>query len=236
MGGRRARRDHPAVKSCLGALLAIAAAGCAVEGPAIDITQRGVLIPSARATFSRHDTGAAFELAVARAAGKGPQTLYAGEGVQLRDRGLAGPRQLENEADVRIADAWLRVRTFHADEKFGQEMLAGLSLIRADFAVRSGAQTISDSWVTQGVSLGYGLLYRATPQTTLHARYSFTLTGRAIEQTHIHRLELAGVQALGRHVAARAGYSWWSVDATPPTGSEITVRLSGPMLGLDLSF
>lgn len=214
------------------ALLALLAlAGCAVEGPAIDVTQRGVLMPSARVGIGEH-----FELALAHASGKGAQTLYAGEGVQLGDGALRGARQLENEADVRIADAWLRVRTLAPGRTLGQEMLVGLSLINADFAVRSGAQSVTDHWTTQGLSLGMGFFGAAPFDTIVQARYTFTLTGRPIEQTHIHRLELAAVRPLARHVAARAGYSWWSIDATPPAGSEITVRLSGPALGVDVSF
>ena len=219
------------MKARSSALLVLALAGCAVAPPAIDVTQRGVFMPSGRASI-----GDAFELAVGRAAGKSMQTLYAGEGVQLRDNDLRGPRQIENQADVRIADAWLRLRTHEAQQKLGQEMLIGLSLINADFTTRSGTTTLTDSWATQGLSLGMGFFYRPASATTLHARYSFTLTGRAIRQTHIHRLELAAVQPLSRNVAVRAGYSWWAMDATPPTGSEITVRLSGPALGLDLSF
>ena len=231
MGGQRLGSEDRAVKAGSSALLLLALAGCAVPPPAIDVTQRGVFMPSGRASI-----GEAFELAVGRAAGKSMQTLYAGEGVQLRDNGLAGPRQIENEADIRIADAWLRLRTHAAGQELGREVLIGLSLINADFTARSGATTLTDSWATQGLSLGMGFFYRPASSITLHARYSFTLTGRAIAQTHIHRLELAAVHPLGRNIAARAGYSWWAIDATPPTGSEITVRLSGPALGLDLSF
>jgi hypothetical protein len=249
MGGRRASRDHWAVKArllalAMLALVVLALGGCAVPGPAIDVTQRGVFVPSARVSIgretaeapSRLQPGAAFELALGRVAGKGPQTLYVGEGVELGEGALTGARQLENESDVRIADAWLRVRTLAPGQTLGHEMLVGLSLINADFTLRSGAQSVTDNWTTQGLSLGMGVFARAPLQTMVHARYSFTLTGRAIAQTHIHRLEVAGVRALGRHVAARAGYSWWAIDATPPTGSEITVRLSGPMLGLEASF
>jgi hypothetical protein len=231
MGGRHARGDHCAVKTRLLVLILPTLAGCAVAPPAIDVTQRGVFMPSARASI-----GEVFELDMARAAGKGPQTLYVGERVQLANGSLTGARQLENSADVRVADAWLRGRSLDAGKTLRREVLIGWSLISADFTVRSGSQSITDSWATQGLSLGMGYLWQAAPETVLHARYTFTVTGRTIAQTHIHRLELAGVHALGRNIAARAGYSWWAIDATPPTGSEITVRLSGPMLGLDLSF
>src|SRR3954453_14868862 len=109
MGGRHARGDHCAVKARPLALILLALAGCAVAPPAIDVTQRGVLMPSARVSI-----GEVFELDMARAAGKGPQTLYVGERVQLANGSLTGARQLENSADVRVADAWLRGRSLDA--------------------------------------------------------------------------------------------------------------------------
>ena len=67
-------------------------------------------------------------------------------------------------------------------------------------------------------------------------RLSLFRTVGFFEETEVNRVELALVQALGRHAAVRAGYSFWAIDATHLGGSEVSARLSGPMLGLDLNF
>ena len=178
--------------------------------------------------------GFAFELGLSQATGSSTQNLGAGDRVSVDSQAVTGPAQISNKADLRIIDANVRWRIASTSSPWVLELLAGIVRINSDFT----AGPVRSSQDSNGGTLGIGGLYRLSERTSLHARY-MTSSGvsSSVDDLTLRRLEFSVVQAFGRNIAGRLGYSTWDMHTVPPApGSERSVNLSGPMLGLDLSF
>ena len=229
--------------ACCTALAAVLAAGCTSTGTAIDIGDHRVFVPSARISIgTRGETptdpqsGGALELGASYASGKGQQSLSAGQRIDMGDQSFSGPRETTNEVKAAMFEGALRQRFFGASQRVGFEVLLGLAYSQLVFAVSSAGRRGANTDGSLGVLVGAGVLWRVQPGTSAQARLSFFRAGGFFGETEVNRVELALVQAVGRHAALRAGWSSWAIDASHLVGSEVSARLSGPMLGLDLSF
>ena len=130
--------------------------------------------------------------------------------------------------EVRIADAVLRWQASDPAAPVAFELLGGISLS----SVHAGDERVAD-----GLLLGIAARWRIVTSTALEARYRFfTSEGNWYAENHLHRADLALVQALGRHLAVRAGYHYWSVFSQRNGASDVRARLGGPSLGLDVRF
>jgi hypothetical protein len=74
------------------------------------------------------------------------------------------------------------------------------------------------------------------PKTSAQGRLTYFTSTLVTEKSELERWDLAAVQALGRNVSLRAGYSWWELKSTRAGASDVHAQLSGPSLGLELSF
>jgi hypothetical protein len=227
----------------LAALAACLAAGCSTTSTTIDIGDHRAFVPSARLSIgpasdtpSEPKPGSAFELGVSRASGGSTQSLSAGQQVQLAEQSYNGPRMMTNEIDATLLDAAARLRSFDATQRVGFELLLGFGYADLNVSVSSGARRNSDHYNSLGVLFGVGVIARLRPGTSAQARLSLFRAADLTEETEVNRLDLAVVQALGRNAALRAGWAFWAIDATRSGHSDVSARLSGPALGLDISF
>ena len=225
------------------AVTACLVAGCASTNTAVDIGDHRVFVPTARISIgargempSEPQPGGAVELGASYASGKSRQSLSAGQRIAMGDQSFSGPIETTNEVKAAIFDGAWRHRFFGASQIVGAEVLLGLAYSQLVFAVSSGERRGANTDGSLGLLVGGGLLWRVQPGTSAHARLSLFSSGGFFEKIEVNRVELALVQALGRHAALRAGYSFWAIDTKHLGGSEVSARLSGPMLGFDLSF
>src|SRR5437667_10903787 len=245
IGRRRLERcEHArAMSRALVCCTALFIAGCTSTGTAIDIGDHRVFVPSARISIGTRgemptdpQRGGALELGASYASGKSQQSLSAGQRIDMGDQSFSGPRETTNEVKAAMLDGALRQRFFGASQRVGFEVLLGLAYSQLVFAVSSAGRRGANTDGSLGVLFGAGVLWRVQPGTSAQARLSFFRAGGFFGETEVNRVELALVQAVGRHAALRAGWSSWAIDASHLVGSEVSARLSGPMLGLDLSF
>ena len=230
--------------SSCSALLFALAAGCSSTGTSIETDEGGRFVPSARVgiSFARdaqpsdpHD-GGALELGVATVKGRSTQTLASGQSVEIGDETFNGPATIENETRATVFDGVLRWRRFTESRVLGIELLGGLGYINMDFTTRAGSQQGRDGFSSLGLLGGIGGIWRIGPSTSLQARYSLFITGGWFEESDMTRLEIGLVQALGRNFALRAGYQSWVIESREVWRSEISSKLRGPSLGVELNF
>lgn len=234
---------------CLcGTLFVYALGGCdGVPPTIIEATDNNVFVPNMRASWSltgpkdtpsepRSGSGIEFEALTAR--GSGSQSIDAGQQpVFLRDKTFTPSQALHHDFRYTYYDVSYRWRRFFGDGPVGLEVLVGPAYATLDFKVTSPTQQAADTFSYAGPSAGLGLIWRARPDSSVQARYTVAdLFGDNASLAQTRRAEAFLVQALGQNASARAGYTWWSVDATPPAGSEIQVKFNGPSLGLELQF
>lgn len=222
-------------------------AGCAGPSPStIQIRDRGVVQPGLRigANFRGEPEAPAnlpaamgFELGAMRASGEGSQTLAAGQQpIVFGERTFATQQELRHEFDFAYYDFSWRWRHYFEGGPVGFELLGGFAAAELDVAVSSAAQSARESLGNAGVQVGFGLLWRIRPGTTVQARMS-VYDGLPSGVDEVRRAELSLVQALGRNVALRAGYADWRVKADDGDSvSDVKLSFSGPVLGLELAF
>ncbi len=235
-------------------LAALALAGCA--GPAtspISVTDRSTFVPSVRvaADISRYagepsdPHGAhALELGLSGGRGSGMQTLSAGENpVVFGGQQFDPPQQLRHEFTFRFYELAYRWRQFLGAGGFGYEALAGVAYADLDLTISSATRRASDNLSNAGFIGSFGLLWRMRPGTSLQSRFAFFGSGSTRAIRNASRLDLYLAQAVGANVGLRAGYASWSMRSVREAGdfsssnlSPITVRFSGPALGLELMF
>ena len=234
----------PRLFSGFSVVLLALVAGCTSTGTAIEVDQSGRFVPTARVSISMPKTsspsdpqdGTAIELGIAGVKGRSTQTLGGGQRVELGDRTFNGPVTLENEARATLVDGALRWRRFTEGRGLGIELLGGVGYVNADFAATGGGQRGSESFNSLGLVGGIGGIWRLAPSTSVQARYSLFLTGGWFDETDVQRIDLALVQALGRNFALRAGWQAWAIESKHVGRSEISARLRGPSLGMEISF
>lgn len=230
------------------ALAALVVAGCAgSSGTGIEVSDRGVVVPSARASIdlgrspdvtpSDPHSGHAIELGYARAKGSSTQTLSPGEDtVVIGGRSFSPPQQLKNDATIGFFDVMYRWRRFVDSGAFGIELLGGGTYTSMDYATMTPAQRGSDGIHTWGLVGGLGGILRLRPGTSVQARGVWFGTVEIWGSTSGRRFDINFVQALGPNVSLRAGYTSWDVDSDRNFGSKLNATLSGPAIGIELHF
>lgn len=235
-----------AVASC--ALAAWALGGCAGSVPttAIKASDSGAALPTIRISAepggaerapSEPRNGQAVELNIATAKGSDTQTLAAGQPPVIFGDPVttfSAPQDLRHEFDFTYFDVSWRGRAFFGANPVGLELLAGLSYLAVDLTVSSAGQRATDKRDAAGLSLGIGGVWRIRPATSLQARATFIAPLGEFDE--VTRVEAFLVQALGRNAAVRAGYAGWRIRVDSGGASAIKLDVSGPSLGLDVSF
>ena len=220
-------------------LASLLLAGCIPSGTTIEIHDRNAFTPNVRLSLGQPGelrAGPAFELGVAQTRGRGTQFIPAGESSSLGAETFYGPREISSETRATIVEAAARIRNFPPEGNVGFELLGGLGYASYDFAVASGNRRVADATSALGVVGGVGVIWRVLPSTSLHGRFSVFSSAGVAEESGVERWEVALAQAIGRHLSLRAGYASWDVKSTRTGFSDVRARLSGPALGVELSF
>ena len=237
------------------ALAAAALAACA--GPStspISVTDRSTFVPSVRvAADISHYAGEpsdphhahALELGLSGARGGAMQTLSAGEKpVVFGGQTFNPPQQLRHEFTFRFYELTYRYRHFFGSSRaLGIEALGGVGYADLDLTISSATQRARDNLANAGLMGSFGLLWRMRPGTSVQSRFAYFGSGSTRSIRNASRLDLYLAQAVGRNAGLRAGYASWSLrsvreadDYSSSNLSPITVRFSGPALGLELMF
>lgn len=229
-------------------LLAAGLGGCASYPPTTSIraSDSGATLPTLRITktldamdgaAAEHGAGRAVEIGVASGKGRDTQTLEPGQvPIVFGDPAttFSPPQSLTHEFDFAYYDLLWRWRSFPAGSAAGFELIAGMSYLSTDLTVSSPGLRASDTLTSANLTFGAGGLWRMRPATFLQGRVTFVLPLGDFDE--VLRLEAHVVQALGRNAAVRAGYAYWRIRSEPGSTSGIKLDVSGPALGLDLSF
>lgn len=234
------------------ALLGALGLGGCFTGPyvpppsAIEASDDGVFQPVAR--FSKNlsrlqgapsepQSGQAIEVGITSGSGSGSQNLSSNR-IVFGNQTFTAPQQMRYEFDFAYLDVRYRWRRFFGESRaFGIEALGGLGFADLDFSARSATQRASEEMSSAGVSAGLGALWRLRQGTSVQLRGNAFFSGDDDGVTEARRLELYLVQALGRHMALRAGYVSWDIESKRNDSlSPIKVQFSGPSLGLDVMF
>ena len=233
-----------------GVLAAFLLAGCfTYSGPpssTITASDSGVLVPTIRASVggqgpgepSEARDGHAAEVNWSRASGGGQQSLASGQApVRFGTQVFSGPAQLQHDFDFGFLEVAYRFRHFFGGD-VGIEALFGFAHANLDLTVASGAQLASEAMDSAGFTLGFGIIGRLRPGTSVQGRVMLFGTGSDSNISSAQRFELSLVQSVWRHAALRAGYVFWRIDSEREysDGSPVKVKFSGPTLGFDLAF
>lgn len=235
-----------AVASC--ALAVWALGGCAGSIPTTSIkaSDSSVTLPTIRISTEFGGTGGApseprdgqaLEFNAATAKGSDTQTLSTGQPPVIfgdPTTTFNAPQALKHDFEFTYVDISWRGRAFFGTNPVGLELLAGLSYLATDMTVSSATQSAAEKRNAAGLSLGVGGVWRIRPATSVQARATFIAPLGEFDE--ITRLEAFVVQALGRNAAVRAGYAGWRIRVDSGSRSAIKMNVSGPSLGLDLSF
>lgn len=219
-------------------VLAVAAlSGCASSPPPrtdVQAKDNGAGLPLLRVSKDIAES-VALEFTASRASGSGSQSL-AGAAAPVEYNGFVfpAPQTLRHEFDLAIFEAAGRWRHFFQDSALGVELLAGFAYTELDLEIAGAAGRARGSESAFGPVFGAGLVWRVASSTSVQGR--FTAYAAFAPDESGMRLELALVQALGRHLAVRAGYAHTRFEFDQDSASIVDVRASGPMLGLELRF
>jgi hypothetical protein len=221
------------VKLLSAVLVVLSLVGCASSPPPrtdVQASDGGVVVPVVRlskslgassAAPSEAQDGVALEFSASRASGSDDQSLGGGAApVEYNGRLFAAPQTLQHDFDLAVYDQSGRWRHFAYAE--------------LDLAVSAPGARATGTETAFGPLLGAGLIWRLRPATSVHGR--FTVYAGLDPDEAGRRFELALMQSLARNLSVRAGYAHSRFEFEQGTASAIDVRLSGPMLGLELHF
>jgi hypothetical protein len=160
-------------------------AGCLATTP-IESDNKDVFQPAIRASFnvnggdsrpaSETRSGHAVEIGYQGTKVSSNQSLASGQPpVILNGTTFLSPNQLNNQFDLSYTDISWRMREF-GGRPFGVELSTGLELSSLGIAVSSHAQHASQHFSSSGLQLGFGLIWRASTSSSLHARASYHIT------------------------------------------------------------
>ena len=236
----------------LGTLAGLSLSGCGsvplTPPTAITVRDSGAFQPSVRVGWniskvegapSDPQSSHGIEIGAMGARGDDTLSLVAGQGPVRFGGATFNPTQtLQYQADLAYYDVTYRFRRFFGDGSLGIELLAGLGQAILDLAVSSATQRASESMSSTGIQLGIGGIWRLRPGTSLQARYTGFGTGDLNDDvTNLSIMEISAAQALGRNVVVRGGYAYTRAESERNNPlSPITVKLSGPLLRLELQF
>ena len=236
------------------ALLLLALGGCtSVPATSISVDDSGVFQPSVRVGWnlgrssskgtpsdpgSGDTLGHGIEFGATRASSEDTQSLVAGQApVRFGGTVFLPGQTLRHDADFALYDVSYRFRLFSADRAIGMEVTAGVAYADLDLTVSSPNQRAQESLSSVGLRYGIAGIWRLRPGTQLQARLTGFYSGDYHDVTTAYSSELSLGQALGSNVVVRGGYAYTSADSGRDSpDSKISLRISGPLLRLELQF
>lgn len=206
------------------------------DGNVLQPVLRVVVQPESKSAPSDPHTGNALEVGYTRGSGTSTQDVSSNY-VSFGGKRFDAPTRLDSSFTLTYVDMTWRGRLVDRDSGLGLDLLAGIAGAMFDLEVASGNQRTGESLSSPGAQVGLGVLWRVREGTSLHGRGVWFRSFDDTEISRGYRYDVALAQALGRHVAVRAGYSWWRLESDRgETSSPIVVDIRGPMLGLEILF
>jgi hypothetical protein len=203
----------------------------------IDISPRG-------ARPSVPHTGHGIEFGITGTTGKDHQSRGVGAPpLVFGGQVFAAPNELNHEFEFGYLELVYRYRHFFGEGgTFGIEGLGGLGYAEYDLTITTPTQRANETLSNGGLVLGFGVIWKFLPSTSLQSR--ITLFGSGDEEgiTGAGRWDLFVAQALGRFASVRAGITGWGLtssredDDFSSLNSLIRARFSGFAVGLELAF
>lgn len=227
-------------------LSALVLAGClATPTTPIEAENTNVIQPSVRASFnvnggnraaSEARSGHAIEIGYQNTRVSSNQSLSGGQApVNHNSTIFLSPNQLKNDFDFTYSDISWRMREF-GGRPFGFEVFAGIGQSSLGLTVTSPAQRASRHFNTTGLQLGFGLMWRMNPSSSLHAHTSYYFAADT-GVSDIEKYELYYANAFHKNLSLRAGYADWKVKGFGESGmSDFQLHFAGPNLVLDCNF
>jgi hypothetical protein len=245
--------------------IALVVAAALFAGPAladhreIKVEDNSTFIPSGRLSIdispridgpSVPHSGHGIEIGITGTTGKDTQTRGVGAPpLVFGGQSFGSPNQLNHEFDFRFVELAYRYRHFFGQGQYGEggsfgiEALGGLGYAEYDLTVTTATQRANDKLGSGGLVLGFGIIWKFLPRTSLQSRITFFGSGENEGVTGAGRWDLFLVQALGRHAAVRAGFTGWGLASVRDDNEDFTTfnslirsNFSGFALGLELAF
>jgi hypothetical protein len=233
---------------------ALVATPAAADHLEIKVDDTSTVLPSARIGIdisprgerpSVPHSGHGIELGLTGTTGKGHQTRTAGAPpLVFGGQVFAAPNELNQEFDFAYVELVYRFRHFFGEGRtFGIEALGGLGYAEYDLTITTPTQRANDNLASGGLVLGFGVIWKFLPTTSLQSRLTLFGSGQTEGVTGAGRWDLFVAQALGRHAAVRAGITGWGLtssrddeDDFSSVNSLIRASFSGFAVGLELAF
>jgi len=197
--------------------------------------------------------------------GERPSVPHSGHGIELGFTGTTGkdhqsrtagapplvfggqvftaPNELSHEYDFAYVELLYRYRHFFGESRtFGIEGLGGIGYAAYDLTITTPTQRAHERLANGGLVLGFGVIWKFLPTTSLQSRLTLFGSGDNEGITGAGRMDLFLAQALGRFAAIRAGFTGWGVTSsredhdTNSLNSLVRARFGSFGVGLDLAF
>ena len=240
------RRFDRSSRLAAGALASLILAGCAGNSTTRIVGENtSVFQPAVRASFnvngggrpaSETRSGHAIEIGYQGTRITSDQSLQSGQPPVIHNgTTFLSPDRLKNDFDFSYSDISWRMREF-AGSKFGIEVLAGLGFSSLGLTVSSSTQRASQNFSNTGLQFGFGLIWRSSSESSIHARGSYFI---ALDNgvSDITKYDIYYAYAIHKNLSLRLGYSDWKVNGFGESGmSNFQMHLAGPALVLDWNF
>ena len=228
------------------AAAALGGCGCCKSPPPAyskaEVNDSAVVVPTLRVIvpFGAPETsrggGHAVEVRLAGVEGSDSQAHGSGAPIRIGGVSYTAPTTLRYDFDLFNAEAAYRYRKLW--RAVGIEGLFGVGYNRVRLDVAAPGLRSFYAKEAIGPVASVGTVWQLRPMTSLQGRYSawWSPTDNG-SFTDLLRFEVFLVQALGKNLALRAGYTVWQFDQDAEGNySDIRLRFAGPALGLDLTF
>src|SRR5262245_22253236 len=170
------------------------------------------------------------------ARGSSRQTSEAG-GIDFADKFFPGSTSYDADYFV-FRGAGIVRGGFWVKDTFGLEGYVGFSGWKLDLKIDSGAMSASNSSCSFGYVFGAQLSLRPIHEITIYGRACY---GGAVllQQDGVGGMTLLEVGAsikLVAHISVFGGYRGWEIGEARSGASDIDLKLSGPLVGIELGF
>jgi hypothetical protein len=217
----------------------------------------GAFVPSLRATFdisprgeqpSVPHTGHGIEIGLSGASnGEDQQTRDPGDSpLTFGGQTFVAPGVIRYEFDFRYFELAYRYRHFFGESRtFGIEGIGGIGSAEMDITATTATQRTSETLQSGGLVLGFGIVWKFLPQTSLQSRLTIFSSGEREGVTAAARFDVMVAHALARNVSLRGGLTRWGVvsarnedgdDLGASPNSQINVGFGGLAAGLEVMF
>ncbi len=166
--------------------------------------------------------------------GTSEQTLRAGEVVELESIPFSGPTTLDTDYGLALGEINVR---FGWDFDNGSHLacLAGLGFSSLELEISDGSQVDNDSFFEIGPVFGFAGGHdfgMAGIRASGKLQFGIPDEGSGVA---VYVFDAGGVLRFGRQISLGAGWRWVDYKAEQSSGSDIDLRLSGPVVTLTFS-